>query len=143
MPSGIAGYGKGKVLEKHVCTNCLRKGVECEWDKGGRGKSEIYIYIYIFDFTQNTNRQVLPAMSETEDPMHAWRIGALIVEEATYGGGTDSEASKEAEIRASSSHSGSEEAQDVPQAEAELFVPRLNGKPHQDSYLRDGEAKGG
>ena len=34
-PSGIAGYGKGKVLEKHVCTNCLCKGVECEWDEGG------------------------------------------------------------------------------------------------------------
>ena len=28
--SGIAGYGKGKVLEKCVCTNCLRRGVECE-----------------------------------------------------------------------------------------------------------------
>ena len=36
-PSGIAGYGKGKVLEKHMCTNCLCKGVECEWDKGGQG----------------------------------------------------------------------------------------------------------
>ena len=35
MQSGIMGYGKGKVLEKHICTNCLRKGVECEWDKGG------------------------------------------------------------------------------------------------------------
>ena len=34
-PSGIMGYGKGKVLEKRVCTNCLRKGVECEWDEGG------------------------------------------------------------------------------------------------------------
>ena len=33
--SGIMGYGKGKVLEKHVCMNCLRKGVECEWDEGG------------------------------------------------------------------------------------------------------------
>ena len=33
--SGIVGYGKEKVLEKHVCTSCLRKGVECEWDEGG------------------------------------------------------------------------------------------------------------
>ena len=40
MPSRIAGYRKGMVPEKHICTNCLRKGVECEWDKGGRGKSE-------------------------------------------------------------------------------------------------------
>ena len=45
-PSGIAGYGKGKAPEKHVCTSCLRKGVECEWDEGGRGKSEVYIYIF-------------------------------------------------------------------------------------------------
>ena len=33
--SGIVGYGKGKVLEKCVCMNCLRKGVECERDEGG------------------------------------------------------------------------------------------------------------
>ena len=54
-------------------------------------------------FTQNADRQVLPVMSETEDLMHAWRIGALVIKEATYGGGTDSKASKEAEIGASSS----------------------------------------
>ena len=34
-PSGIMGYRKGKALEKHICMNCLRKGIECEWDKGG------------------------------------------------------------------------------------------------------------
>ena len=34
-PSGIAGYGKGKVPEKCICTNCLQKGVECKWDEGG------------------------------------------------------------------------------------------------------------
>ena len=34
MPSRIAGYGKGKAPEKCVCMNCLRKGVECEWDEG-------------------------------------------------------------------------------------------------------------
>ena len=33
--SGIAGYGKGKAPEKCICTNCVRKGVECEWDEGG------------------------------------------------------------------------------------------------------------
>ena len=33
--SGIVGYGKGKVPEKCICTNCLCKGVECEWDEGG------------------------------------------------------------------------------------------------------------
>ena len=35
VPSGIVGYGKGKVPEKRVCTSCLRKGVECKWDEGG------------------------------------------------------------------------------------------------------------
>ena len=34
---------------------------------------------FFFYLTQNADRQVLPAASETEDPMHAWRIGALIV----------------------------------------------------------------
>ena len=37
-PSRITGYGKGKVAEKHICMNCLRKYVKCEWDKGGRGE---------------------------------------------------------------------------------------------------------
>ena len=45
-PSGIAGYKKGKALEKRICTSCLRKGVECEWDEGGRGKSKVYIYFF-------------------------------------------------------------------------------------------------
>ena len=47
MLSGIAGYGKGKVLEKCICMNCLMKGIECEWDEGGQGKSEIFFF---FDF---------------------------------------------------------------------------------------------
>ena len=47
--SGIVGYGKGKAPEKRMCTSCLKKGMECEWDEGGQGKSErIYIYIYYF-----------------------------------------------------------------------------------------------
>ena len=33
--SGILGYRKGKALEKCICANCLRKGIECEWDEGG------------------------------------------------------------------------------------------------------------
>ena len=35
MQSGIVGYRKGKVPEKCICMNCVRKGIECEWDKGG------------------------------------------------------------------------------------------------------------
>ena len=42
LHSGIAGYGKGKVPEKRVCMNCLRKGIECEWGKGGYGESNEY-----------------------------------------------------------------------------------------------------
>ena len=41
---GILGYGKGKALEKQVGTNCLRKGIECEWDDGGRGESKNYFF---------------------------------------------------------------------------------------------------
>ena len=35
LQSAISGYGKGKAPEKRMCTNCLRKGVEYEWDEGG------------------------------------------------------------------------------------------------------------
>ena len=42
--SRIMGYGKGKVLEKHICMNCLRKGVKCEWNKGGQGESEELLF---------------------------------------------------------------------------------------------------
>ena len=48
MQSGIMGYRKGKAPEKNICTNCLRKGVECEWDEGGQGKSERYIFFFLF-----------------------------------------------------------------------------------------------
>ena len=41
MSSRIIGYGKGKAPEKHMCVNCLHKGVECEWDEGGHGESEL------------------------------------------------------------------------------------------------------
>ena len=33
--------GKGKVPEKQVCMNCLRRGIEWKWDEGGQGKSKI------------------------------------------------------------------------------------------------------
>ena len=32
---GLWGNGKRNAPEKHVCMNCLRKGVKCEWDEGG------------------------------------------------------------------------------------------------------------
>ena len=63
---------------------------------------------FFLTLTQNTDRQVLPAVLEAEDLICAWRLGALIVKEAMYGGGTDSEAFKEAKIRASSGNLGSE-----------------------------------
>ena len=105
-PSGIMGYGKGKVLEKRVCTNCLRRGIECEWDEGGRGKSKLIIII-ISDFHSNANRQVLPAMSEAKNPMHARRFRNLISEKASYGGSANSEACEEAKVGASGSRLGS------------------------------------
>ena len=44
LGSGILGYRKGKAPEKRVCTNCLRKGIECEWDEGGQGKSGDFFF---------------------------------------------------------------------------------------------------
>ena len=35
-----------------MCTHCLHKGIECEWDEGGQGESERYIcyeFILIFN----------------------------------------------------------------------------------------------
>ena len=52
--------------------------------------------------------------------MHAWRLGALVIKEAMYRGGTDSKAFEKAKIGAGGSNPGSEEAQGVPQGEAEL-----------------------
>ena len=32
---------KRKVPEKQVCRQCLHKSIECEWEEGGKGKSEL------------------------------------------------------------------------------------------------------
>ena len=90
---------------------------------------EVSLKVFFFlTLLKNANRQVLPAVSETEDLMHTWRSRALVIEEAAYGGGTDSKASKEAEIRASGSHLGSEEARGIPQSQAKLLISHLNGR---------------
>ena len=62
LHSRIAGYRKGKVPEKHLCTNCWRKGIECEWDKGGQGESNEEKFF--LTCTDCKGRQILPAMSE-------------------------------------------------------------------------------
>ena len=62
----------------------------------------------------------MSAVSETKNLMHAWRLGALVIKEAMYRGGTDSKAFEKAKIGAGGSNPGSEEAQGVPQGEAEL-----------------------
>ena len=82
-------------------------------------------------------------MSETENLMHTQRFGALVGKEAMHGGSADSEASKEAEVGASSGHSGSEEAQSVSQGEKKLFFLCPYGWAHQDPCLGDGEVTGG
>ena len=45
--SGILGYGKGKAPEKHICTNCLRKGIECKWDEGDQGESKNVFFLLV------------------------------------------------------------------------------------------------
>ena len=78
----ILGYGKGKVPEKCICTNCLRKGIECEWDEGGQGKSKTPFFF--LTCTDQSNRKVLHAMLEQQDQMHAQKIRALVIEKATH-----------------------------------------------------------
>ena len=41
---GIKGYGKGKVPERWVCGQCICKGIECEWDEGGKGELDISLF---------------------------------------------------------------------------------------------------
>ena len=82
-------------------------------------------------------------MLEAEDLMHAWRFGNLVGKKASHGGNANSKASKEAEVRASGSRSGSEKTQGVHEGEKELLIPGLNGKLDQDPCLGDGEAEGG
>ena len=72
-------------------------------------------------------------MLEAKNPMHAQRFGDLISEKATHGGDSDSEASKEADIRAGSGgHSGSKEAQGIPQDETKLFISHPHGWAYQE-----------
>ena len=84
MQNGIVGYGKGKVLEKCICMNCLRKRIKCKWDEGRQGKSESHFFFF-FDFnSKNNDRKILPAVSETKNPMCTWRLGALVIEKAVH-----------------------------------------------------------
>ena len=69
------------------------------------------IIFLFFDFnSKNTNRQVLPAMLETKDLMHAWRIGAVIIKKAAHRGSANTEASEEAEVGAEASDPDTKEA---------------------------------
>ena len=72
-----------------------------------------YYYYYFLTLTQNDDREVLPAMSEVKNLMHAQRPGAIVVEKAVYQRVADSEASEEAEVRADAGDLGSKEAQSV------------------------------
>ena len=69
-----------------------------------------FFFLFFFDFTQNADRQVLPAVSETENLMRTQRFGALVSKKASHRGSAYSEASEEAEVGAAGSCSGSKEA---------------------------------
>ena len=75
--------------------------------------------------------------------MHSQRFGALIGKEAMHGGGTDSEASEEAEVGASDGHLGSKEARGISEGETQLFILHLDGESHRDSCVGDGEVERG
>ena len=105
LGSGISGYRKGKAPKKRVCMNCLRKGIECEWDEGSQGKPEIYIYILAC--TDYSDRNLMHSVSKQQNPMYNRRFGAPNVKKASHGGVIDSEATQETEVEASGSYSGS------------------------------------
>ena len=67
-------------------------------------------------------------MSEAEDPMHARRFRNLVGKKASHRGNANSKASKEAEVRAGGSRSGSKKTQGVHEGEKELLIPGLNGE---------------
>ena len=78
--SGILGYRKAKDPEKHVCTNYLRKGSV----SGTRGAEVSLIFFFFLTCTDHSNRNILPTVSEQQDPMHPWRFRAPSVEKATW-----------------------------------------------------------
>ena len=83
---------------------------------------------FFFDFYSNTDRQVLPAVLEAKNPMHAQRFGNLVSEKASYGGSTNSKACEEAKVRAGGSRLGSKKTRGVPEGEKELLILGPNGE---------------
>ena len=69
-------------------------------------------------------------MSETEDLMHAWRVGAIVVQKATHRGSANTKASEEAKVRADASDLGTKEAQGLHEGEKKLLFLR----PHGQAY---------
>ena len=49
--SGIWGHSKGKALEKRVCRQCICKGIECKWEEGGKGESELLLLELLLTWT--------------------------------------------------------------------------------------------
>ena len=82
-------------------------------------------------------------MLEAEDLMHAQKFRNLVGKKASHGGNANSKASKEAEVGAGGSHSGSEKTRGILEGEKKLLIPGPNGELDQDPHLGDGEAEGG
>ena len=75
--------------------------------------------------------------------MRARRFGNFVGKKALHGGNANSKASKEAEVRAGGSRSGSKKTLGVLEGEKELLVPGPNDELDRDPHLGDGKAEGG
>ena len=51
----------------------------------GMREAEVSLRAIFFDFnSKNNDRKILPAVSETKNPMHTQRLRALVIEKAVH-----------------------------------------------------------
>ena len=127
------------MLEKYICTNCLRKGIECEWDKGGQGNSESHFsFDFDFDSKMTTGKSCQPCQKQKIQCVLGGS-GPLMSKRAL----TELTNTLRAEARACGGDQGPQETRGLPLSKKELFIPCMYGQTYGDSCLGDGEVKGG
>ena len=109
---GIEASGKGKAPEKHMCSHCLHKGIECEWDEGGRGESQKKLFFSFFGVSALiSNRYLVPAVPQQKNLLHCQRFRSANVKKAMYGGGCNSKTIQKAEVGTCGHSLGPKEAE--------------------------------
>ena len=99
LGSGIWGYGKGKAPERHVCVQCLCKGIECKWDKGGIGESNFFFVFPEFGVDLR-DRQIVPTVPQQQNSLYCQSCRASVVKEAENRGGKYSKLVKKLRLEA-------------------------------------------